>query len=189
MNLGPTATKKKPEPPKPVDEKKDKMKNAFFAGIQDSSGKKDNSDSDEDEQKKDETKAEPAGDMNLLDFDAGPSANTTTETSNTTVTAGTGNLLDDMFDTTPATTNTTNNTNTASQGATDLLSGMGFGTTTPVVNQAPVVQIKYQGIAGFTTAQFGQTWMGLNSPGSEQKITVNTPASMSMGGDLPQIYS
>ena len=60
---------KKAEPAKPyVDEKKEKMKNALFSGI---SAKKDSDDSDDD--KKKEEKLEPAGEVNLLDFDSGPS--------------------------------------------------------------------------------------------------------------------
>ena len=54
----------KKEPAKPyVDEKKEKMKNALFSGI---SAKKD-------EESEDEKKVEePAGEVNLLDFDSGP---------------------------------------------------------------------------------------------------------------------
>ena len=45
------------------------MKNALFSGI---TAKKDSDDSDEDK-KKDQPVEEPAGEVNLLDFDAGPS--------------------------------------------------------------------------------------------------------------------
>lgn len=62
-----STTQKKSEPAKPyVDEKKEKMKNALFSGI---TAKKDSDDSEEDKQK---DKVEPAGEVNLLDFDSGP---------------------------------------------------------------------------------------------------------------------
>lgn len=66
---GPSSSQKKAEAAKPaVDEKKEKMKNALFSGI---SAKKDSDDSD-DGQKKQDVKEEPAGEVNLLDFDSGP---------------------------------------------------------------------------------------------------------------------
>ena len=69
----------------------------------------------------------------------------------------------------------------------DLLGAFG-GSPSPVVH-VPAVQIKYQGIPGFNTASFGQTWMGMSGPGAELKITMPTPASISMGGSLPEAYS
>lgn len=77
-----SSTIQKKEPPKPyVDEKKEKMKNALFSGI---SAKKD--EESEDEKKVDE----PAGEVNLLDFDSGPAQATAPEAPPTT----TGDLLD-----------------------------------------------------------------------------------------------
>lgn len=80
---------KKKEVPKPIDEKKEKMKNDFFGGI--GTTAKDSDDSDEETKPKaiEPAPAEPAGEMNLLDMDTGPAA--------TTAPASGGNLLDDMF--------------------------------------------------------------------------------------------
>lgn len=65
---------KKKEAPKPaVDEKRENMKNALFSGI--SQAKKENSDTDE-SPKKEAPKEEPAGEINLLDFDMGGPTNT-----------------------------------------------------------------------------------------------------------------
>ena len=85
----PSVNKKKPETVNPVDEKKEKMKNAFFSGIQGDT-KKDSDDSDAEESQK---KQEPVNEMNLLDFDAGPA----TTTASQEPAANSGNLLDDMF--------------------------------------------------------------------------------------------
>lgn len=92
----------KKEPAKPyVDEKKEKMKNALFSGI---SAKK--SEESEDEKKVDE---QPAGEVNLLDFDSGPAvatAPTTTDDLLNTGTASSGaaqnsNNLLDVLDSNP----------------------------------------------------------------------------------------
>ena len=79
------------------------MKNALFSGI--SGGAKKDSDSDEEEQKAAPVEQE----INLLDFDAGATAPSTTGdllgTSDVqapaTTTPSSGGLLDDMFDTKP----------------------------------------------------------------------------------------
>lgn len=79
---------KKKEDPKPVvDEKKEAMKNALFGGI---STKKKNDDSSDDEPKKTEQPSEPASVTNLLDFDATPEQQPSSQQQE----GGSGNLLD-----------------------------------------------------------------------------------------------
>ena len=58
------------------------------------------------------------------------------------------------------------------------------------LEKAPV-QLKYQGIQGFSTAVFGQTWMKLQAPGSEQKVSIPTPMTISSQplGQQPAAYS
>ena len=69
LGLNNPAPKKKEEPPKPVDKKKEALRNALFTGI--SNKKKDSSDSDDDKKEVKKTE-EPTAEMNLLDFDDGP---------------------------------------------------------------------------------------------------------------------
>lgn len=128
--------------------------------------------------------------MNLLDFDmgSGPTTTTTVATIDSSAPANSGNLLDDMFSG-PSTANAPQQSNDLLSGQFDSMLG-GFGGSSPA--QAPVPkQLKYQGVPGFTTASFGQTWMGMTTPGSELKFTLPTPQSIGgvMGGNLPELYS
>lgn len=92
-------SKKKEEPKR--DEKKEKMKRDLFGGIE---ATKDDSD---DEKKKEPEKVEIVNEMNLLDFDSGPS---TTPSNN--IGGGAVDLLG-------------GSTNDANQGVVDLLGSMG----------------------------------------------------------------
>lgn len=84
-NAGSTSNQKKEAAKPKVDDKKEKLKNALFTGI--SATQKEDDDSDDEKKKKEE---EPAGEVNLLDFDSGPSQPTGAENPPAT----TGDLLD-----------------------------------------------------------------------------------------------
>ena len=78
-----STTQQKKKADAPVDEKKEKMKNALFSGI---SSKKEDSDSDEKEEKKEPEPAAPVGEMDLLSLDTTPASQPAASTG--------GNLLD-----------------------------------------------------------------------------------------------
>ena len=137
------------------------MKNALFSGI---SAQKDSDDSEE------ETKAkaqEPPGEVNLLDLDSSPSQPAEAQNPQAAtgdllgagmaggVLATSNNLLDVMAPGVPgpqpaAQTN-------LQQSFDSILSGFGQGPA--AVQQPPQVQVRFVGAPGFTTADFGQTWM------------------------------
>jgi len=174
------SSNKKAEPAKPyVDEKKEKMKTALFSGI---SARRDSDDSDDEAKAKpQEVSQEPAGEVNLLDFDSGP-----TEAQNPPTT--TNDLLDSGMGSSnaPATSNNLLDVMDAGmpqaqpaaqanlqQSFDNILSGFGQGPA--AVQQQPQVPVKFTGVAGFTTADFGQTWMQMQNPAAEQKFTTACP--------------
>ena len=77
-----------------------------------------------------------------------------------------------MSDPTPAPTQP--ETSVTQQLDSILGGGMFGGPSSPALAQP-----KYQGIAGFTTASFGQTWMQMSAPGTEQKKSLPTPPAVS----------
>ena len=90
---------KKKDPPAPViDEKRENMKNALFAGMGGSTKKDEDSDSEE---KKKEPEA-PTQEMNLLDMDSGPSQPSNNLLDTPSSQPPSGDLLDMMSDPQPA---------------------------------------------------------------------------------------
>jgi len=168
----PAAAKKKETPAPVVDAKKEKMKQDLFSGIY--SGKKDSDDSSDDGKGKTttqpDTSSQPAGEMNLLDFDTPtemPSNNAAPVQSNS------NNLLDLMGD-----SNEPPKQQDVGAQLDSILGGNMFQSSAPQQPPSPPA-LKYQGISGFSTAQFGQTWMQMSAPGAEQKFSLAPPLAMS----------
>lgn len=135
---------RKKSPPKPVvDERKEQMKRDLFSGV--SAAK--SSDSDDDD-KPAATTAAPATntEVNLLDFDMGPST-TPAASNNAPVEQSSGNLLD-LMDDTP----TQQPVSQPMEMNTGLDSVLGAFTQP----QQPVqAALRYQAVPNFTTALFG----------------------------------
>jgi hypothetical protein len=85
--------------------------------------------------------------MNLLDFDmGGPSTgNSDLLDTGSSQQNKSGNLYDDMFDSKPQNV--------------DVLGSFGASYQSEPVKSSPSYVITFKGVPGFTTAQFGQTWM------------------------------
>ena len=122
-----------------------------------------------------------------MDFDAGAQASTTGDLLGSSTTGDLLGTSDSQASTQAASSGGLLDFGSTPQPTENVLGSFGISTQQAPTPTTPTFTPTFKGVAGFTTALFGQTWVQLTA---EKKITLPTPMDISAhpAGSQTEIY-